>query len=80
MNVVAAIYGVVDHGTVAVFLAIRRDVHLVISGIPPLRVHLTGVNAVRIIPETVLLGATSVVAVVRHQAPKILLRPVFKRF
>jgi hypothetical protein len=38
------------------------------------------VNAVPIIQETVHLGATSVVTVVRHRALGILLRPVFKRF
>ena len=96
MNVGAAIYAVADHGTVVVFLVIHRAVHravrravrrvvrrvvrLVISGIPPLRVHLAGVNVAMITQETVLLRATSVVAVVRRQAPKILLRPVFKRF
>jgi hypothetical protein len=37
------------------------------------------VNAVPIIQETVLLGATSVGTVVHQQAPKILRRPVFKR-
>lgn len=84
MNVGAAIYAEADHATVAVFLVIHRDtrraVLLVISGIPPLRVHFAGVNTVPIIQGIVLLGATSVVAVVRRQVPKILLRPVFKRF
>lgn len=83
---VAAIYVVEDHATVAVFLVIRRVillillVHLVISDIPPLRVHLAGVNAGPIIQGTVLLRATPAGVVVRQQVPKILLRPVFKRF
>ena len=96
MNVGAAIYAVADHGSVVVFLVshravhravrravrrvVRRVVRLVISGIPPLRVHLAGVNAGRTIQETVLLGATSVGTVVHQRAPEILLRPVFKRF
>ncbi len=84
MNIAAAIYAVVDHAKAAVFLvihqAVRRGVLLVISGIPPLRVHLAGENAGPIIQETVLLGATSVGTVVHQRAPEILLRPVFKRF
>ena len=84
MNIAAAIYAVVDHAKAAVFLVIHRDirrvVHHVISGIPPLRAHPTGENAGPIIQETVLLGATSVGTVVHQRAPEILLRPVFKRF
>ena len=72
MNIAAAIYAVVDHAKVAVFL--------VISDIPPLRAHLAGVNACRTIQETVLLGVTSVGTVVHRRVPEILLRPVFKRF
>lgn len=80
MNVAAVTYAVVDPVKVAVFLVVRRVVLLAIPDIPPLRAHLIGVNAVPIIQETVHLGATSVVTVVRHRALGILLRPVFKRF
>ena len=80
MNIAAAIYAVVDHAKVAVFLVIHQAVLLVISDIPPLRAHLAGVNAGRTIQETVLLGVTSVGTVVHRRVPEILLRPVFKRF
>lgn len=45
MNVVAAIYVVVDHATVAVFLVIRRVVLLVLLVILGIRAHPAGVNA-----------------------------------
>ncbi len=83
MNVVAAIYVVVDHATVAVFLVIRRVVLLVLLVllvILGIRAHPAGVNAGPIIQETVLLRATPAGVVVRQQVPKILRRPVFKRF
>ncbi|MSR72272.1 MAG: hypothetical protein EXS20_02760 [Opitutales bacterium] len=80
MNVAAANCAAVDHARVVVFPVIHRVVLLVVPDIPPLRVHLIGANAVPIIQETVLLGATSAVTVVRHRALGILLRPVFKRF
>ncbi len=80
MNVAAAIYAAVDHAKVAVFLVIHRVVLLVVPDIPPLRVHLIGVNAVLTIQETVLPGTNSAVRVVRQRVQKILLRPVFKPF
>ena len=84
VNVAAANCAAVDHVIEVVFLVIHRVVHLVVllvsPDIPPLRVHLIGANAVPIIQETVLLGVTSAVTVVRHRALGILLRPVFKRF
>lgn len=80
VNVAAANCAAVDHATEVVFLVIHRVVLLVVPDIPPLRVHLIGANAVPIIQETVLLGVTSAVTVVRHRALGILLRPVFKRF
>jgi len=76
VNVAAANYAVADPVKAAVFLVVR----LVTPDIPPLHAHLLGANAVPIIQETVLLGVTSVGTVVRKRAPKILLRPVFKRF
>lgn len=80
VNVAAANCAAVDHAIEVVFPVIHRVVILVVPDIPPLRVHLIGANAVPIIQETVLLGATSAVTVVRHRALGILLRPVFKRF
>jgi hypothetical protein len=80
VNAVAATYAEADHAKVAVFHVTHRVVLLAILDNPPLRAHLVGVNAVPIIQETVHLGATSVVTVVRHRALGILLRPVFKRF
>ncbi len=80
MNVVAAIYVVVDHATVAVFLVIRRVILLVLLVILGIRAHPAGVNAGPIIQETVHLRATPAGVVVRQQVPKILRRPVFKRF
>ncbi len=80
VNVAAANCAAVDPAKAVVFLVIHRVVLLVVPDIPPLRVHLIGVNAVPIIQETVLPGVTSAVTVVRHRALGILLRPVFKRF
>lgn len=84
MNVAAANYAAVDHAKVVGFLVIHRAVHrvvlLVVPDIPPLRVHLIGVNAVLTIQETVLPGTNSAVRVVRQRVQKILLRPVFKPF
>ena len=84
MNVAVANYAEADHAKVAVFHvihhAIRRIVLLVIPGIPPFRAHLAGVNAVPIIQETVLLGATFAGIVAPQRTPEILLRLAVKRF
>ena len=80
VNAVAAIYVAAAHANTVISRVVHRAILRDDSGILPLRVDFTGVNVVPITSETVLLVVNSAMVIIRQRPPKILLRPVVKRF
>ena len=79
MNVAVAIYVAVAHANTVISHVVHHAILRDDSGIP-LRDDFIGANAVPTTHETLLHVVNFAVVIVRQPAPKILLRPVVKRF